>query len=557
MFATFTQKTAYLAMLIAFFAGVSDVSAIGTKTFYDEVFSTPYLVSLFVIISYVFCRVWISVLDRLMVDHGALHEAKDKPHMPSYLVVWGTLAGTALLFMLSLSTMNHMAPFNGPSGRMIAVAMFVILAILGTTVRVHWPVKSQSYAFGIMVGSLCTFLLIGIKNTVLKGMVDDPYMMSLGTIGVVLLWRFLFGPWKPTVKAVVLGTFVFWVGMHLVFKAPPTERMAHILAIVVALVPAVIWCSLFLGYHKQRMSIVALMFFAGMLSTAPILFYDSLVRGGGDLQFFLFTIDPVNFSRSSRSFVSGAMIGMDPVRSTLMATLISFLFVGITEELSKFWVFKKSGESVFSSIDDVLQLGIITAIGFAFAENVLNPAYFLGFIRTYLVNAEVPQWSMFFNNVIGRSVLTTMVHVLSTGVLAYFFGIALFARPYMEDALSNGKRFYVSRCIHKIFNLPQRNVFRTEMMLIGITLSIVLHGAFNFIVTIPDILPGNPRTVGDALGSDPGSFLHMISILLLPSLLYVVGGFWLLSMLFYKKECMKERGHVVKTDTFLSAKAVA
>ncbi|MCA9371002.1 MAG: hypothetical protein KC680_03525, partial [Candidatus Peregrinibacteria bacterium] len=85
----------------------------------------------------------------------------------------------------------------------------------------------------------------------------------------------------------------------------------------------------------------------------------------------------------------------------------------------------------------------------------------------------------------------------------------------------------------------------------GILTAIVLHGMFNFLVTLPDLLPGHPRTLGDLFGSAAGSPLNYVALLIIPSLFYVVGGFWILSILFYKKENMKERGVLVETNTYV------
>jgi hypothetical protein len=65
-------------------------------------------------------------------------------------------------------------------------------------------------------------------------------------------------------------------------------------------------------------------------------------------------------------------------------------------------------------------------------------------------------------------------------------------------------------------------------------------------VTLPDVLPGNPRTLGALFGSSPDSPLHYFSLLLFPSLLYVVGGFWFLTGLFMSRENEKEmpRGNI-------------
>jgi hypothetical protein len=89
------------------------------------------------------------------------------------------------------------------------------------------------------------------------------------------------------------------------------------------------------------------------------------------------------------------------------------------------------------------------------------------------------------------------------------------------------------------------------MLTLGIMIAIFLHALSNFLVTLPDVLPGNPRTFGELLGSPAGSPLHYIALLLIPALVYVVGGFWLLTALFERKENAKERGHVVATEMYI------
>ena len=76
-------------------------------------------------------------------------------------------------------------------------------------------------------------------------------------------------------------------------------------------------------------------------------------------------------------------------------------------------------------------------------------------------------------------------------------------------------------------------------------------------MTLQDILPGNPRTLGDLFGSSMGSPLYFISILLIPSLFYVVGGFWLLTTLLLREESRKEHGRLVIADTFVKADSAA
>ena len=542
-------KYAFVAMASAF--PIPAAAAAPTKLFAqasDKGSSSIMFAVTFVIISAVLIKILAGIIKHSSEPQESINTV---PYLPSFSTIITTVICTACLFLLSLKTMGGIAPFNGPSGQSNAAVFFGILGLGAVFAEFLWP-KAKHYVFAVSIGTLVTFILVGFYYMLFdRSVQQDPFFMALGIVCVVMTWRFLFGPWRPKVKATVLGTFILWLGVHMILREPPTQRTAHLLAIFVAFIPAVIWCMLFLKEHKQRMSLVILMFFAGMLSTAPILFYDAMVRHKVELQFFLFKITPENFTRSTNAFVSGNLVGVSGMKSTLVATLISFLIVGLIEEFSKFWVLKKSGRKFFSSIDDVLQLGIIVAIGFAFAENVMNPSYFLAFVRSYLINPEVPQWGAFMGNVLGRAILTNMVHILSTGVLAYFYGKMLFAGPVLEEEHNAGKIHPIPLILHKAFRLPEKLVFRRESMLIGLVSAVVLHGMFNFLVTLPDLLPGNPRTMGDLMGSNPDSVLHYIALLIIPSLFYVVGGFWILSILFYKKQCMKERGVLVEVDEFV------
>lgn len=233
-----------------------------------------------------------------------------------------------------------------------------------------------------------------------------------------------------------------------------------------------------------------------------------------------------------------------------MSSILSYVIVGFIEETSKYWAVVHSAKKIFSSIDDVLQLSIVVAIGFAFAENIINPTYFTAFVEQYLLNTPHPDIGGYFSNVLGRSVLTTMVHIVSTGVMGYFLGVAIFATPYLAERHAHGKTYRVLSFVHRILRLPEVSIFRTQMMITGLTLAIVIHGMFNFLVTVPDILPGNPHSLHDLLGAGSPMFLDAIPLLLIPSLLYVVGGFTLLTYLFQRKENMMERGHIVPSEIF-------
>ena len=435
-------------------------------------------------------------------------------------------------------------------GRTIAV-LLAVAALASFDLSRRYRHHRTHYLFACILGTVLSTGLIKVAVVFLNSSLQqNGVAMALAVLLIVIGWKALFGPWEAATKTTMLGTFLFWIGLYILLTDAPENRLVRVIAALVALVPAAVWCFLFLKYHRERFSSVILLFLSGMLATVPILFYDSLVRHGVTLDFFLFTITPVSFNQSSQAFAAGQLLN-GAVRTALLGSFVSFLIVGLIEEVSKFWVLKQSGKRIFTSVDDVLQLSIITAIGFAFAENIVNPTYFTGFIREFLMHPSGRDMAGFVTNVLGRSVLTTMVHVLSTGVAGYFLGRAIFARPFIEESEKRGALFSVHSMLHRLLRLPEEQIMRIEMMSIGLVSAIVLHSAFNFLVTLPDLLPGHPQSVGQLTGMPDNVLLRNIPLLLLPSLFYVVGGFWLLTELCLRRENQKERGHAVTTEVFI------
>lgn len=472
-------------------------------------------------------------------------------HRPRILSIVFTL----VCLLLSVESLHALALRFSDATPVITLpmftGMFAVLGVIWIGIYVWQPLKMQQHFFAFVVSTLIAFACLFARSVLLSEHSSNGFMMALVCIGILLCWKALFANLSTNVKASMLCTFIAWFGLYVFGNLQSGQHLGFLIATGVALLPAILWCILFLEYHKQRLNLVFLMFFAGMLSTAPILFYDFLLRNGIELNFFLFRIVPDSFIASSNSFVVSSIALSSSLHTKVTATLVSFLIVGLIEELSKFWVLKKSGSNFFTSIDDVMQLAIIVAIGFAFAENIVNPSYFQAFVNTYLLNPETASWSAFLGNVFGRSILTNMVHIVSTGIMGYFFGLVLFARPYLEDAHGNKKRMPVLTALKTLFHTPEILMFKREMLIIGGLISIGLHGAFNFLVSLPQLLPGNPSTIGDIFNAPAGSWLHSIALLMPSALLYVIGGFWVLSVLFYRKENMKEFGHLLQVDTYV------
>ncbi len=411
--------------------------------------------------------------------------------------------------------------------------------------------RSGGMLFSFITGSIIAWVIIHFVHTLAAGgAAGNPFIIALAVIIIIGLWKFLFGPWDSRMKAEVLGTFIFWIAINILKDHTMEERMATLLAALIALVPAAIWCLLFLRYHMKRFSVVLLTFLAGMLSTAPILFYDHVVRQGYELHFFLFRVMPASFMQSSRTFVTQALTGEAGVISASVAvTVVSFALVGVIEEWSKHWVTRKSDPAYFASVNDVMQLSIIAAIGFAFAENIVNPNYFIAFVTNYLVEPQTPAWGTFIGSVFGRSIITNMVHITCSGVLGYFYGLAFFAKPALEDDRARGKRHRLLIFLSKTTGVSRVELYKHMMMMLGLLYSILLHSAFDIAVSLPETLANHPRTIGELFGyAGP---MAGVSLVLLPAVVYVFGGFALLAHLFHRKEDTKEFGYRLRQEVFV------
>ncbi len=426
------------------------------------------------------------------------------------------------------------------SRTLIVLLAVALMASVDLVARAHH--KREHYVFGVLMGTALSVGFIRFVAMLFAGsLMTNAAAMALGVFLLIVAWRVLFGPWEAHVKATVLGTFLFWVLFSMLYRETGQERIAHLIAIGFAIIPALVWCALFLPYHRERLSTVLVMFFSGAAATIPVLFYDALARNHVELQFFVLRIVPESFNTNVQIFFREHPLGLSALGITLLSMFVSFAFVGLLEEGSKYWVLKRNGLPFFTSIDDAIQLAILVAIGFAFAENVTTTGYFYTFVKQYLVATSTPDWAALLGNIAGRSILTSMVHIVSTGLLGYFLGLATFADPLLRDGVASGRRYRLASFLHRVFQIDRTTVFRTQMLLISLPLATFLHALSNFLVSLPETLPGNPRTLGDLLGSAPSSPLHYIAILLLPSLLYVVGGFWLLTTLFGRLENEAER----------------
>jgi hypothetical protein len=208
-------------------------------------------------------HVWLGVIS---VHWLTLHApGKGKKPLPPFGALAFTLVSTVAIIALIAHGGGAIAPFAGENGLQRAMLFFGIAAVFWAVAEWKYKcVREHAFAFGL--GTLLTFALLGFQRAIFAGEAgDDPFVVALGIVCIALMWRMLFGPWSASIKATVLGTFIFFMAVHILWQEPAELIKAHLIAIVVAAIPAAIWCVLFLQEHVQKLSSTLLMFFAGML----------------------------------------------------------------------------------------------------------------------------------------------------------------------------------------------------------------------------------------------------------------------------------------------------
>lgn len=271
-----------------------------------------------------------------------------------------------------------------------------------------------------------------------------------------------------------------------------------------ALIPAMIWLYMFMRGRELNKFLVLFTFIGGMIAAKLILIYQGYWDHTVNLIFF--KVQPVDFKANLQNiFLS------DP----LLAVFLSFVGVGVVEEYAKFWIMRLINHNFFKSIDGVMKFAIISALGFSFFENMI---YFLG------------QWGElsagnFFVFALMRVTVVTMVHVLCSGILGYYFGMAFFASPMLKIQHMKKKRHRVLEFLNRVLHLKKSHVYHDQMFMTGLVLSMLVHGLYDFLLTINVTIAGIPLVVPVIL-------------------VYFFGGFWFLSTLLNKKELNLKLGLV-------------
>lgn len=270
----------------------------------------------------------------------------------------------------------------------------------------------------------------------------------------------------------------------------------HLIFIAIAALPALIWIYIFFRHQKENKLLTAVTFLAGMLAVIPIFIFQHEISRIED---FIPTI------------------GL----SVFVVILFTGIWVGLYEETAKHWVVKMVDRKLFKNIDDAILLSIVAALGFAFIENVL---YFYSIWN----NPAIENFWFYF---LFRSVGSMFVHILASGIFGYYYGLAHFAKPVLQDKLAEGRKFFFTKWFHRVIHLRSETIFYEEKVLEGLLIAALLHGTFDFMM-------GMSQHFAD-VGSSFGTKFWLLAVV--P---FLVGGYFWLTALLDKKENHKMYGHL-------------
>jgi RsiW-degrading membrane proteinase PrsW (M82 family) len=227
--------------------------------------------------------------------------------------------------------------------------------------------------------------------------------------------------------------------------------------IILAMVPVIIWGNVFIKKNPESKELTALTFFVGALAVFPILIYK-----------FLWEFFPWMNAFKLADHYKDDIIGLSNVITVPLSVIIAFMFVGLIEEVMKMISVKVVDDDEIRTIDDSIEFFIIAALGFSFVENIL-----------YFYNIWLTQGAYnLFLPFLFRSTFSTFAHLLFSGVLGYYYGIAHFAKPILQEEIKRSRKHWTA-ALHKILSIRNDKLFHQEIMIEGLVISIGLHALFN------------------------------------------------------------------------------
>lgn len=226
---------------------------------------------------------------------------------------------------------------------------------------------------------------------------------------------------------------------------------------VLAMFPAAAWMYIFKKKQPEDRFHTWVTFAVGGLTVFPILLYKWL------WQFF----PGINIFAYSKNFEND-LIGISGFVMIPLSVIIAFAFIGVIEEVMKMSAVHAVDDHRIRHIDDAIMFSILAAIGFAFTENIL---YFFT-----IWNKQGPEHLLV--PFIFRSVFSSFAHILFSAMFGYYYGIAHFAKPLLQEELRNTRHTFWD-WYYRVFKWKAAELFHEQKMFEGLFLAVLLHAVYN------------------------------------------------------------------------------
>lgn len=227
-------------------------------------------------------------------------------------------------------------------------------------------------------------------------------------------------------------------------------------SILLGIVPVLIWTYIFHNKLPGNRRLTLLTFFVGATAVFPILFYKYLWQ-------YLPWLNAFKYAEGFESDI----IGLNRVISIPTSVLLTFLIVGIIEEVMKNAAVRiVDDKETTKDIDDAIELSIVAALGFSFTENIM---YFHAiWMQQGPENLMLP--------FVFRSIFSTFAHIMFSAIFGYYYGIAFFAKGYL---IENRRTIKWPRLLQNIFGIQKEEIFSVSKWVEGFIIATVLHAIYN------------------------------------------------------------------------------
>jgi RsiW-degrading membrane proteinase PrsW (M82 family) len=271
--------------------------------------------------------------------------------------------------------------------------------------------------------------------------VRDTFFIGIFSVIPLFLYQYIYSTWLPKLSTGYLGT---------IFQNQ--NFLTSILQILLAF--------------------VVLGIFFWIIISGFTLFYSFFTKDSFTNTLKALTSEPLNFSATGIIFLFVLLIDLllrtlTPwnIPTEVMATTF---ILALLEEYSKHLIVRLFDDHKIKSISNAIELSIIVALSFGFAENIV---YFATAASNSIQNV-----------IIGRSAISVFGHIIFSAIFGYYYGIAKFSESVMHVTSVETHEPKLPKWFHSIFNFNPKRTFKAEKIFEGLIFASLAHTIFNLLL---------------------------------------------------------------------------